>query len=139
MGVGPETDIAVGIALSNAIKESNISEKDVSFIISNSNLPKEFYKKESNGIASIFNRSVPTFLMKSYTGECYASFPLLSIALLSRMSGCCLPDNLFGASDMVDSKYLVYENITIKEGSVALIIGYGDFANAVVICLKHRK
>ncbi|CAL7959611.1 conserved hypothetical protein [Gammaproteobacteria bacterium] len=139
LGVGPETDIAVGIALSNAIKESNINEKDVSFIISNSSSPSEFYKKESRGVVSIFNRPVPTFLMKSYTGECHAPFPLLSMAMLSRMSSYCLPSNLFAVSDMVDSKHLVYENIMIEKGSIALIIGYGDFANAVVICLKHGK
>lgn len=138
-GSDVETESAVRVALSNAIKDSNINEEDVSLIISNSNTISEFYKNELKGIEGVFNRPVPTCLLKRYTGECYAAFPLLSIAVLSRMSGYCLTNNSFDVSGEINSKFLDYKNFTIKPGSISLVIGYSDCANAVAICLKHRK
>jgi 3-oxoacyl-(acyl-carrier-protein) synthase len=134
---------AIQSALHNALKDANITEKDVSFIVSNCNTMDEFANNEVQAIESIFSNPIPTCMLKSYIGESATVFPILAIGILSKFSGRCLPSNLFNNLDVISdqsvAKYLIYENIIISTGSVLLIIGYGDFGNAVVICLQYVK
>lgn len=138
-GVGPKTEEAVEIAINNAMKDSKISEQDVSFIVSNSNSISEFNKNEKRGIEHLFSNSVPTFMMKAYIGECFAPFSFLAMAILSKMAGYYLPNNLFLEADAGNASYLYYDNVLIKKGSILLLIGYNEMGSAAAVCLKYGQ
>ncbi len=76
IGFGFGTDdclqMSIQLAVSNAIKASNIKEDDISLILPN--LCGEFLENERKYIADMFKNETPIFIAKQYLGECFFRF-----------------------------------------------------------------
>jgi 3-oxoacyl-(acyl-carrier-protein) synthase len=125
---------AVENALLKALQDSDLLEKKINFIISNSNSIDEYNKNEKKGLKGIFKQPVPTLMLKSFLGESFAAYPFLCLGILSKMCKQFLPVN--GLIEDND-EFLNYNNILIEQNSIFLLIAYDDSGNASAVCLKY--
>lgn len=127
-GTDDSLEIAIEVAILNAIKASNLKEDDVTLVLSN--LYGEFLEDEMKYIANVFRSGKRIFTAKKYLGECFASLPALSICVLDKIIKKQLSANLVSeaTSDL--------KKLFVKKGSSILIIGNNDEGNVVAACLK---
>lgn len=129
-GTDDSLEIAIGMAISNAIRASNIKKDDISLILPN--LCGVFLEDERKYIANVFRSEKRIFIAKQYLGECFSSLPALNICVLDKMVEKQLSANLVSEATNDVKKLLV------KKGSSILIIGNNDEGNVVAVCLQYR-
>ncbi len=125
---------AVEQAVERAVSDSKINVSDVQFVVSSANTQEAFDRYEAKGIRSRISESVPVIMFKRYLGESFAAFPILALAILSRISENTELTKLLSVDKDAS---LSYNNDVFGKNSVFMLVTYDYTGSASVVCLKR--
>lgn len=144
-GIGIATSVrnktkAIEQSIKTAIDRSNLYPENIDFVISNANGTLAADNNEAKAIKNILGTKVPVFAPKSYFGDAFSVSGILGIVLILTLNGNVLPPNrnLYNLDETLGIN-VMYNNVSINDGSIFIATTYNRNGTAVSVCIEVGK